>query len=67
MEDRFQFLIHNAPAGPVREQREDAAQDAVLAGLATWVSGVQRISAIQWADRRASIVRLGASNRSNAE
>ncbi len=35
--DQFRLFFRNVPAGPVRASWEEAAQDAVAAGLATWV------------------------------
>ena len=35
--DQFQLFFRDRPAGPVRGSWEEAARDAVAAGLATWV------------------------------
>ena len=35
--DQFQFFFRDHPAGPVRGTWQEAAQDAVAAGLADWV------------------------------
>jgi hypothetical protein len=56
--DQFQLLFRNLPASPVRGSWEEAAQDAVAAGLAHWVDGSPH-TAINWADtRQASIARI---------
>src|ERR1043165_5633828 len=55
---QFQLLFRNLPLGPVRESWEEAAQDAVAAGLAQWVDGSPH-TAINWADiGQASIARI---------
>ena len=58
MDDCYQLLVGDAPAGPVRECWEEAAQDAVSAGLAAWALGFRPNGAIQWTDHRAVIVRM---------
>src|SRR5215212_5694030 len=56
--DQFQLFVRNLPAGPVRGSWEEAAQDAVAAGLAHWVDGSPH-TAINWADiGQASIARI---------
>ena len=36
--DQYQAWVGNEPAGPARETWDEAAQDAVSAGLAVWVT-----------------------------
>jgi len=36
--DQFQAWVGNEPAGPKRKTWDEAAQDAVSAGLAAWVT-----------------------------
>ena len=55
---QFQLLFRNLPPGPVRGSWEEAAQDAVTAGLAHWVDGGP-YTAINWTDiGQASIARI---------
>ena len=35
--DDYQLLLDGVPVGPIRESWEEAAEDAVQAGLAEWV------------------------------
>ena len=70
--DQFQFVLDDLPAGPVRESWEQAATDAVSAGVAAWVRDlpIAHRSAINWSNRRAAIVwieleRDGASGSLN--
>ena len=46
--DQFQLLVQDFPAGPVRGSWEEAAQDAVAAGLADWAREIPR-TALNWA------------------
>ena len=47
---RFQLVPRDSEAGPIRESWEQAAQDAVSAGLAAWVwERFPNSRAIQWA------------------
>ena len=47
--DQFQLVPGDRDAGPIRESWEQAAQDAVSAGLATWVwEQFPNSRAIQW-------------------
>ena len=56
--DQFQLFFRDRPAGPVRGSWEEAAQDAVVAGLAHWVGSSPR-TAINWAGTsQASIARV---------
>ena len=65
--DRFQLLVRDFPAGPVRGSWEEAAQDAVAAGLADWVQGIPH-TALNWAGTgRALIARMPTSPRERAE
>jgi hypothetical protein len=55
---QFQLLFRNLPPAPVRGSWEEAAQDAVAAGLAQWVDGSPH-RAINWTDiGQASIARI---------
>ena len=36
--DQYQAWVGNEPAGPARKTWDEAAQDAVSAGLAVWVT-----------------------------
>jgi hypothetical protein len=54
--DQFQAWAGNEPAGPTRETWDEAAQDAVSAGLAAWVTDY-RATAINWSGAPASISR----------
>ena len=45
--DQFQLFFRDRPAGPVRGSWEEAARDAVAAGLATWVQECPH-KAISW-------------------
>ena len=55
--DQFQLFFRDRPAGPVRGSWEEAARDAVAAGLATWVSECPH-KAISWTGAgQASIAR----------
>ena len=48
--DPFQFVPRDREAGPIRQSWEEAAQDAVAAGLASWVwQQFPNSRAIQWA------------------
>jgi hypothetical protein len=61
--DRFQLFYRDLPAGPVRGSWEEAAQDAVAAGLADWVPEYPH-KALSWAGAgQASIARMTASMR----
>jgi hypothetical protein len=56
--DQFQLFFRDRPAGPVRGSWEEAARDAVAAGLATWVHECP-LKAISWAGAgQASIARM---------
>ena len=56
--DQFQLFFRDRPAGPVRGSWEEAARDAVAAGLATWVSECPH-RAISWTGAgQASIARM---------
>ena len=57
MQDRFQFQIDSRPAGPVRENWEEAAQDAVSAGFAVRAADYRPNSAITWSGNGGAIVR----------
>jgi hypothetical protein len=47
--DQFQLVLGDSEAGPVRESWDEAAQDAVSAGLAVWVWGhFPNSRAIEW-------------------
>src|SRR3954464_14658067 len=55
---QFQLLFRNLPPGPVRGSWEEAAQDAVAAGLAHWVDGSPH-TALNWNNiGQASIARI---------
>jgi hypothetical protein len=54
--DQFQAWVGNEAAGPVRETWDEAAQDAVSAGLAAWVTDC-RSTAINWSTAPAFILR----------
>jgi hypothetical protein len=58
--DQFQLVLGDGDAGPVRESWEEAAQDAVSAGLAAWVwDHFPNSRAIEWtAAGRAAIKAL---------
>jgi hypothetical protein len=61
--DQFQFFFRDHPAGPVRGTWQEAAQDAVAAGLADWVHENPH-RAINWAIAgQASIARITAQPR----
>ena len=61
--DQFRLQFRDHPAGPVRQSWEEAAQDAVAAGLAHWVHEIPR-AAISWTGPGpASIVRLSTQLR----
>jgi hypothetical protein len=54
--DRFQLVLGDREAGPIRESWEEAAQDAVSAGVAAWVwDQFPNSRAIQWIADRATI------------
>ena len=56
--DQFQLFFRDRPAGPVRGSWEEAARDAVAAGLATWASECPH-NAISWTGAgQASIARM---------
>ena len=62
--DQFQLFFRDRPAGPVRGSWEEAARDAVVAGLATWVSECPH-RAISWTGAgQASIARVITQPRS---
>ena len=55
---RFQLVPRDSEAGPIRESWEQAAQDAVSAGLAAWVwEQFPNSRAIQWAAAGRAIIR----------
>jgi hypothetical protein len=54
--DQFQAWVGNEPAGPSRETWDEAAQDAVSAGHAAWVTDCLA-TAISWSTVPASISR----------
>lgn len=55
--DRFQLFYRDLPAGPVRGSWEEAAQDAVAAGLAHWVPEYPK--ALSWTGAgKAAIARM---------
>ena len=54
--DQFQAWVGNEPAGPARDSWDEAAQDAVLAGVAAWVPDCIS-TAINWSITPASILR----------
>ena len=56
--DQFQLFFRDRPAGPVRGSWEEAARDAVAAGLASWASECPH-KAISWTGAgQASIARM---------
>ena len=56
--DQFQLFFRDHPVGPVRGSWEEAARDAVAAGLATWVQECPH-KAISWTGAgQASIARM---------
>ena len=54
--DQFQAWLGDEPAGPTRETWDEAAQDAVSAGHAVWVTNFVG-TAINWSTVPASISR----------
>jgi hypothetical protein len=61
--DQFQLVVHDFPAGPVRGSWEEAAQDAVAAGLADWVREIPH-AALNWTGAgRALIARIAGRPR----
>ena len=54
--DQFQAWVGNEPAGPTRETWDEAAQDAVSAGHAAWVTDCVA-TAINWSAAPAFISR----------
>src|ERR1051325_1516407 len=54
--DQFQAWVGNEPAGPARETWDEAAGDAVSAGLAAWVTDCVA-TAINWSTVPAFISR----------
>ena len=54
--DQFQAWVGNEAAGPARETWDEAAQDAVSAGLAVWVTDCVAM-AINWSTAPAFISR----------
>src|SRR5690242_13957092 len=61
--DQFQLFFRDHPAGPARGSWQEAAQDAVAAGLADWVPENPR-RAINWAVAgQALIARITAHPR----
>jgi hypothetical protein len=54
--DQYQAWVGNEPAGPARETWDEAAQDAVSAGLAVWVTDCIA-TAINWSTAPAFISR----------
>ena len=54
--DQFQAWAGNEPVGPARKTWDEAAQDAVSAGLAAWVTDCI-VTAINWSTSLASISR----------
>jgi len=55
---RFQLVPRDSEAGPIRESWEQAAQDAVSAGLAAWVwKRFPNSRAIQWIAPGRAIIR----------
>lgn len=59
--DQFQLVLGDNEAGPVRASWDEAAQDAVSAGLAVWVWGhAPNSRAIEWttAQGRVAIRRI---------
>jgi hypothetical protein len=67
--DQFQFVLDDAPAGPVRESWEQAATDAVSAGVAAWAHKLpfERRSAITWSILRAAITRIKTERDCDSE
>jgi hypothetical protein len=63
--DQFQAWADNEPAGPGRETWDEAAQDAVSAGLATWVPDCIA-TAIDWSTAPAFISRTRTGNEGAA-
>jgi len=55
--DQYQAWMGNEPAGPARETWDEAAQDAVSAGLAIWVADCIS-TAINWSTSPAFISRI---------
>jgi hypothetical protein len=62
--DQFQAWAGNEPAGPARETWDEAAQDAVSAGLAAWVTDYIAM-AINWSTAPASISRTKRTSDAN--
>jgi hypothetical protein len=61
--DQFQLFVRDLPAGPVRGSWDEAARDAVAAGLAKWAHECPH-RAISWAGAgQASIARILAQPR----
>ena len=58
MEDQFQLRVGGLPAGPIRDNWDEAAQDAVSAGLAAWIAEGIFKAAIRWAPGQGVIERL---------
>jgi hypothetical protein len=58
--DDYQLLLDGVAVGPIRESWDEAAHDAVLAGLAVWVDHeFPNSKAIQWSrPGRARIMRV---------
>src|SRR3954451_2196326 len=62
--DQFQAWVGNEPAGPTREPWDEAAQDAVSAGLAAWVTDCIA-TAIDWSTAPAFISRTRRAGSTN--
>src|SRR3954466_5497274 len=62
--DQFQAWVGNEPAGPARETWNEAAQDAVSAGLAAWVTDCIA-TAIDWSTAPAFISRTRRAGSTN--
>jgi len=59
---QFQLVLGDSEAGPMRQSWDEAAGDAVSAGLAAWVWGqFPNSRAIQWGTTGQAAIR--ASNR----
>jgi len=62
--DQYQAWVGNEPAGPARETWDEAAQDAVSAGLAAWVTDCIS-TAINWSITPAFISRTRRTGSAN--
>jgi hypothetical protein len=62
--DQFQAWVGNEPAGPASKTWDEAAGDAVSAGLAAWVTDCVA-TAINWSTAPAFILRTRRTSDAN--